>query len=281
MQVPSTDGVTIAVHDLGGSGDPLLIAHATGFCGRTYEPMAAALGASFHVWALDFRGHGDSTSPQNRDFSWHAMGTDALAAIQAIAAGPIVAMGHSMGGAALLMAELARPGSLRCAYLYEPIIFPSSMSAPADETGNPMSVAARKRRDTFPSRAVALLRYASRTPLGVLRADALAAYVEHGFADRPDGTAVLKCAPEDEADTFAAQPKMTVEQLHDITVPTTVAVGGPSDKGDLAWLGPVIVDALPQGQLVECAHLGHFGPLQDPDLVARDVLAAAAAATAT
>ena len=33
LQVASTKGVTVAVHDLGGEGDPLLIAHANGFCG--------------------------------------------------------------------------------------------------------------------------------------------------------------------------------------------------------------------------------------------------------
>lgn len=277
MQVPSTDGVTLTVHDLGGSGDPLLLAHATGFCGRAYGPIAAALAGSFHVWALDFRGHGDSTAPAGRDFSWAAMGSDALAAVEAMGNGPLVVMGHSMGGAALLLAELARPGSLRCAYLYEPIIFPSSLAGPMAGAENPLAIAARKRRSTFPSKADALLRYASRTPLGVLRADALAAYVEHGFADQPDGAAALKCAPADEADTFASQP-MTVDQIEGLTLPTTVAIGRPVHGMDPASSGPAIIAALTQGRLLERPHLGHFGPLQDPDLVARDVLDVADAA---
>ncbi len=274
MQVPSTDGVTLAVHDLGGRGDPLLIAHATGFCGQTYRPLAAALSGSFHVWALDFRGHGDSTSPLNRDFSWDAMGNDALAAINAVAEGPLVAIGHSMGGAALLLAELARPGALFCTYLYEPIILLSPSAGSRPEQENPLAAAARRRRATFPSKAEALLRYASRTPLGALRADALAAYVMHGFADQPDDTAVLKCAPEDEADTFASEGKMTVDVVRDLSLPTTVAVGRPSDSTDPASFGPAIVAAMPGARLVEHRHLGHFGPLQDPDLVADDIIAA-------
>ena len=275
MRITSTDGVTLAVHDLGGSGPPLLVAHATGFCGQTYGPLAASLAGSFHVWALDFRGHGDSTAPSNHDFSWSAMGLDALAAIDAVSDGPIVAIGHSLGGAAVLMAELARPGALRCAYVYEPIIFP--VGAHLTDKGNPMAVAARRRRSTFPSKADALVRYAGHTPLGVLRADALAAYVEHGFAHQPDGSAALKCAPEDEAATFESEGKMTIDQLDGLAVPTTVAIGQPTGGPDPASFGPAIAASLTAGRLLEYDHLGHFGPLQDPDTVAADILVAAGA----
>lgn len=270
MRVPSTNGVTLAVHDLGGNGEPLLIAHATGFCGQTYGPLAAALSSRFHVWALDFRGHGDSTAPDNGDFSWTGMGADASAVIDAISAGQLVVVGHSLGGAALLLAELARPGSLRCAYLYEPIIFP--VGVPMAGRDNPLAVAARRRRPTFPSKGAALLRYAGRTPLGVLRADALAAYVEHGFAEQPDGTATLKCAPENEAATFEAEGKVTVSEIAGVVVPTTIAVGHAAEGPNPAAFGPAIVAAMPDAHLSELRHLGHFGPLQDPEMVAEDIL---------
>lgn len=276
MHIPSTDGVSLAVHDLGGTGAPLLIAHATGFCGMTYGPIASALAASFHVWALDFRGHGDSTAPATGDFSWSGMGADALAAIDAVADGPLVAMGHSLGGAALLLAELARPGSLRCAFLYEPIVFPTDSSLAGRD--NPLAVAARRRRSTFPSKGDALRRYAGHTPLGVLRADALAAYVEHGFADQPDGTATLKCSPADEAATFEAEGKMTVDRIRGLALSTTVAVGQPSPGPNPGAFGPAIVAAMPGARLLEYPHLGHFGPLQDPNSVAADVRSAAEAA---
>ncbi len=272
MHIPSTDGVTLALHDLGGTGEPLLIAHATGFCGQTYVPLTAALASSFHVWALDFRGHGDSTAPEDGDFSWVGMGADASAAIDAISDGGLVAFGHSMGGAALLLAELARPGALRSVFLYEPIIFPSRARLPGPD--NPMATAARRRRRTFPSKGAALLRYAARTPLGVLRADALAAYVEHGFADDEDGTATLKCAPESEAATFEAEGKVSVEQVAGLALTTTVGAGR-SDGGDPAAFAPAIVDAMPEATLRSYPRLGHFGPLQDPDLIAEDMLAVA------
>jgi pimeloyl-ACP methyl ester carboxylesterase len=272
MQLESTDGVTIALHDLGGDGDPLMICHATGFCGRAYEPLAAELGRRHHVWALDFRGHGDSTPPDDGDFDWRRMTSDLEVAIDAVAGGPIPVVGHSMGGAVSMLLELRRPGTLQRAYLFEPIILPDE--APNTPTGkDSLAVSARMRRPDFPSKAEALRRYASRPPLGVLRADALAAYVEHGFADQPDGTAALKCRPEHEAATFEAVGKPTWSMMTGVAAPTTIAVGAAEPEWTPASFGAGIVAALPNGRLDAHPLLGHFGPLQDPVAVARGVLA--------
>lgn len=276
MRIDSTDGVSLALHDLGGTGDPLLIAHATGFCGRTYEPLARCLASAFHVWAVDFRGHGDSSAPESEDFAWSAMGQDALAALVAVAdasvggARGVVGFGHSMGGAALLFAELARPGMLRSAYLFEPIV--PANAALITGAHNPLAEAARRRRSPFPSKAAALERYATKTPLGELRADALGAYVEHGFVELADGSVKLKCEPEHEARTFEAEGKLTVDRLTSLHLPTTVAVGGRTEENGSGIFAPGVTAAMPGAVLVEYPHLGHFGPLQDPETIAEDVV---------
>src|SRR6478735_7965152 len=99
MRVPSTDGVELELHDLGGDGPPLLIAHATGMCAGAYLPMVPLLAPHVHVWALDFRAHGDSTAPDSGDLAWSGMAADVLAVVDALGGGPIAAFGHSMGGA--------------------------------------------------------------------------------------------------------------------------------------------------------------------------------------
>ena len=43
LTVPSSGGVAVALHDLGGTGAPLLVCHATGFHGRMYAPLARLL----------------------------------------------------------------------------------------------------------------------------------------------------------------------------------------------------------------------------------------------
>ena len=111
--VDSTRGVRVAVHDLGGDGPPLLIAHANGFCGGAYGPLARDLAEHRHVWALDFRGQGRSTPPEDLDFDWEGLADDVLAVVDDLGGGPLDVVGHSMGGAGLLRAEVLRPGTIR------------------------------------------------------------------------------------------------------------------------------------------------------------------------
>ena len=269
MQVRSSDGVVVAVHDLGGRGEPFLLCHATGFLGMAYAPMAARLVEHHHVYALDFRGHGDTPAPENGRFDWGAMADDLSAVIAELTSDPIGVFGHSMGGAVAVLVEHRAPGTLRSAYLYEPIIVPPGMGPPTD---NPMSSAARRRRPSFPSRGDAMLRYASRPPLDVMQASALAAYVEHGFADEPDGTVRLKCRPEWEAATFDATGKATVEIAAEVRTPTVVAVGKDEGSWSPSMFGPAIVDAMPNAHLDRHPRLGHFGPMQDPVAIADAIL---------
>jgi pimeloyl-ACP methyl ester carboxylesterase len=269
MKIPSSDGVVVTVHDLGGTGDPLLICHATGFLGMAYEPMAAGLTAQHQVFAIDFRGHGDTPPPDNGRFDWSGMADDLEAVIPHITADPIAVFGHSMGGAVAVLVEERTPGTLRSAYLYEPIVVPPGMEAPM---GNPMSEAARRRRPSFPSRAEAMLRYASRPPLNVMQAGALAAYVQHGFADAPDGTVRLKCRPEHEAATFDATGKATTENAAHIQTPTVIAVGVDNGSWSPSMFGPAIVEVMPNARLERFPNLGHFGPMEDPVGIADAIL---------
>ena len=110
MRVPdtvrSTDGVTLQLYDLGGDGPPLLLCHATGFCGQVWQPVADKLAPHFQCVALDFRAHGRSTRPVDRPLAWAGMAEDVIATVEAIAPDrPIAAVGHSMGGASLVLAE--------------------------------------------------------------------------------------------------------------------------------------------------------------------------------
>lgn len=271
--VASTRGVKLALHDFGGSGDPVLISHATGMNARAYEPLGRTLAASgFSVWALDLRGHGASTRPDDGDFAWLNMADDVLAAVDHLGVEQIFAVGHSMGGTSLLLAETKRPGTLAAAWLFEPIVFPAEIEIEAAPRNNILATGARKRRAEFPSKSAALERYASRPPLNILRADALAGYVDGGFVDTGHGTVELSCRPADEAETFehAGTPATA---FAGVTTPVVVASGPLTDEPGAADFAAGAAAALPNGEHVVFDHLGHFGPLQDPDLIAREAAA--------
>jgi pimeloyl-ACP methyl ester carboxylesterase len=267
VRASSTDGVELEVHDLGGDGPTLLIAHATGMCAGAYLPMAAALRSRFHVWALDFRAHGHSSAPAGQELGWPGMIDDVLATVDALGGQPVAAFGHSMGGACLMGAELRRPGTITRAFLFEPIIVPAGFDVPGR---NPLADAARRRRAGFASRSEALWRYASRPPLGTWRADALHAYVEHGFADAADGTVTLRCAPTHEAAVFEGSGKPLIRDMTTVDTPAVVAYGGRDQGPSPAAFAPLVADALPRGEGRRYAHLDHFGPFQDPDTMAAD-----------
>ncbi len=255
---------------MGGDGaEVLLIAHATGFLGRVYRAFAEQLTDRFRIYAMDFRGHGDSTAPPSLDgFDWLNMAGDVGAVVDAIrdrhADADLHGFGHSMGGAAIIGHEHARPRTFTSATVFEPIIFPNN-TPPG--THNPLEIAARARRPTFPSVAAALERYGARPPLGLFRADILHDYVTHGFAHAEDGSITLKCTPEHEGTTFAMAGPIHTDMLPDVDLTTMVCVSG--DGQVPAQIAPVVAAALPNGRLETVDELTHFGPLQEPVTVAR------------
>jgi pimeloyl-ACP methyl ester carboxylesterase len=266
QQVPSSDGVTIAVHDLGGRGPSLLCAHATGFHGHCWEPMARALAGRYHSFAIDYRAHGHSTRPNN-GMGWSGMCDDTLAVVDALRLEGSYATGHSMGGAALLLAELHRPGTFKAIALFEPIAVPGGPIERPPDAPN-LAEGARRRRAVFPSKQAALENYASKPPLNEVHPDALAAYVEWGFKDLPDGTVTLRCRPDDEADTFEAAPNEPLwERLGEVGCPVLVLSGEVLPFGPSTW-AKAMADAMPNGHYEQHDELGHFGPMEAPELIA-------------
>lgn len=281
MNFVGPEGVTTAVHDFGGDGPLLLFAHATGMHGWVWKPVADHLAGRARCVAIDLRGHGDSALPSGADLSWDGFGRDVLAAVAGLGSTEVIGIGHSLGGAALMMAELEAPGTFQRLFLYEPAVHPDigvdgaqSLLAARDL----MVAMATRRRATFPSRDAALANYVSKPPMAQFQAAVLAAYVRHGFADvadEPGDAVVLKCRPEIEAGIYAASyDHGTGERFHAITCPVTFAAGSATDA-----LHHRTVDAL-SSQLgsspVVLEGLDHFGPLQQPkqfaDAVARHVL---------
>lgn len=269
--VASADGSKISGYELGGTGDVLLIAHATGLCGAMYQLLADELTDRFRVIAFDFRGHGNSSGAPDLDYNWDRMAEDVAAVTGHIGtAAPVHGFGHSMGGAALLLAERNAPSTFTSMYLFEPIIFSSEFST---EGQNVMAAAARRRRADFESRSEVLWRYASRPPFNRVRAGFVASYVDNGFADQPDGGVRLKCLPEVEAQIFSNGGRVELDSVEHITTPIAVAVGHDEPGSNPSRLGPPLVEALDRGSLIRYPHIGHFGPFQDPWTVARDVAA--------
>jgi pimeloyl-ACP methyl ester carboxylesterase len=262
--------VGIAWYDLGGDGPPLLLVHATGFCGPVLGPMAARLAGQFRCIALDERGHGASDPPPE-NFDWHGFAVDVLAVVDHLGLDRPFGFGHSCGGAALLLAEEARPGTFAALYCFEPVIYPGDDPLPPVYEGNPLSAGALRRRQEFGSRREALANFAGKAPFDRLHPDALAAYVDNGFAPAPEGGIRLRCRRDHEAQVYALGfSHDAYARLGEVQCPVTLACGADTDGFGPDLLG-AFAQRLANSTTVVFPGLGHFGPLEDPAAVASSV----------
>ena len=188
-------------------------------------------------------------------------------AVRRATGGPIVAFGHSMGGACLLMAAHRDPSLFRRLVLFEPIVFPRPTGPPAGRRQNslvgrctpaPRDVPAATRPRSTTTRPSRRWR---RSPQPRCEA-----YVRYGFAPGDDGQVHLKCRPRDRGrarsstswhhgtwDVLArdrhrrcwSSPASSAEMQ-----PSTIAAG--------------IAERLPNGPYVQRDDLDHFGPMTHP-----------------
>ena len=274
LLVASRDDVQISVHHLGPDSGPdrpiLLMFHATGFHGHIWQPVADLLVDDFDCWSFDFRGHGHSPLPTSKTpVTWDRMVADALVVIDAVTDEPVLAVGWSMGGAAVVGVDLAFPGMIKAAYLFEPILFSAAPEGSAP-LGNPLADSARRRRAEFDSYDAAFQHYAAKPPFDSSTPEALRAYVDYGFEPTPDGKVTLRCRPETEGNVFGGWlPNMSVADFANTTMPVTIARSG--DQFGPAQFAPGIASQRTDVSLETFQELSHFGPMEDPGQIAEAI----------
>ncbi len=263
-------GVDIATYFLGGDGPPVILLHATGFHGRCWLPVAPALTDRFSVWSIDQRGHGSSgKSADGRYDDWRFFVDDLFAVLDSMGAKGWLGIGHSLGGAVLLLAEQRQPGTFTGLCLYEPVVIPPA--APTERPGRDISMSdvVRKRRQSFASRREARRNFASKPPMNRFDPAALDAYVTYGFVDDPAGGVSLACNREDEASVYeGAARSHTWDRLSDVRAPVTI-LGGVDIRDSVSRSIEDVAREVRRGDARRLAGLSHFGPLEDPLRVGR------------
>ncbi|MCE2391774.1 MAG: alpha/beta hydrolase [Proteobacteria bacterium] len=266
-------GVSLAVYDWGGPGPVMLCAHANGFCGRLWEPLARELRGEFRVLAFDARGHGDSSSPPEPDaYAWEELARDLTALVGALererGIGPIdCGVGNSFGGSLILSAAARLPGRFGCLVLVDPVVLHASREAERSGRSAEMVKRARQRRSLWRSREEVRHAYAARELFADWRPEALDLYVEHGLRERADGQFELKCRGDVEAEIFARGGAFDLfAEARLLRTPATLlrARGGqfpPETYAALASESPSIQ--------VRDMDIGHLAPMSDVGPLAR------------
>lgn len=229
--------------------------HATSFCGAVWDPVRALLDFETVAWDQPGHGLGPELEPPIdwRDFGEHVLEvTDPRS----------IGVGHSMGAAALAMAQIEDPDRFLALVLIEPIMFPG----PWERRENEMSERAERRRREFSSREAAADSFRGRGAFVGWDEGAFQGYIRCGLVG--DGPVRLACDPAVEADIYRGSGAHdTWEHLDAIEIPVLIMSGADSDT-----ISPDFARA--QAERFQRAGVevvpdaGHFLPMERPDLVA-------------
>jgi pimeloyl-ACP methyl ester carboxylesterase len=239
-----------------GTGTPLYLVHATGFCGALWDPIARAVSAETAPRAMDVRGQGRSSKP-DRDYPWQLFADDLLDWIRSEGGGPIFAMGHSSGATAVALAAAQEPERFARILLIDPTILPPPAERTEDERRGGFGLADRaaKRRGSFDSRQSVRESYHERFPFSSWDPRVFELYLEHAVVE--DGDARLRCPPELESRIYLGTAAIDPwPELEMIRARTRIVL--PEHSG----LRPEL-----QRRLEHRTEGTHFVPMEHPDLI--------------
>lgn len=239
---------------------PVYFSHATSFCGAVWDPVRAAFG-DIETVAFDQLGHGNAPKLET-PVHWSQFGRHILDVTDPGGVG----VGHSMGAAALAMAQIEDPDRFKALVLIEPVMFPGPYKR---EDRNQMSDTALRRRMQFESRSEAVEHFRGRGAFEGWDEAALEGYVRCGLVG--EGPVTLACDPEVEADIYrGSRDHDTWERLGQIEIPVLVMSGEHSTT-----ISPRMArdqaDQFPRAGLEVVEGAGHFLPMEMPGLVAERV----------
>jgi len=123
-------GTTLAYEDRG-AGKPAFVFVHGWTCNRSFfAPQAAHFARQHRVVSIDLRGHGESDKPQG-PYPIAAYADDIAYVIEQLGLGKTVAVGHSMGGIAVLQLAAAHPDRVAAIVMVDPapFVFPPEFRA--------------------------------------------------------------------------------------------------------------------------------------------------------
>jgi esterase len=237
---------------------PVILLHGITGHARTWDTLAEALAPQWRVLALDQRGHGDSDSAPDGDYTTGAMADDLAAFADALGYRRFTLLGLSMGGRVAMDFAGAHPDRVERLVIVDiaPEIHPPGMArirtmiANAPETIESEEWAVETAMAANPRADVGELRHR----------------VKHALKRTPDGALTWKYA-RDVREMMRRgtrrDPLELWERLTHITCPTLLVRGAESDVLS-PELAQRVVAALPDGRLVEVAAAGHTVPGDRP-----------------
>ena len=228
---------------------PLVLLHGGGANAHWWDHLAPGLCADRSVYALDFRGHGDSEHPRDREIG--AFNLDLEALLAWLGRDDVDLVGHSLG-AAVAFDHASRFPATRSITLIDP----ARGGTPG--SGRRARLALSLRR-TYASRAEAVDRFRFLPESSHASEDLRSTIARHSIREEPDGRFGYKFDPG-----WFGLPSRPRPDPARIACPTLVIRGAESGLLSIEAARALVQD-LPDGRLEEIENAGHHVFLDQPE----------------
>lgn len=264
MTVSQLNGIRLSWTDHGGDGPPVVLVMGTGSPGRVWQThqVPALRDAGHRVVTLDNRGIPPSDECE-QGFTIDDMAADVTALVEHLGDGPAALVGTSLGARVVVEAALARPDlvSRVVAMGAHARLGPAQRAMTAGEIA--LADAGTELPEDYHA-AVSALQYLSPA---TLRAD----------RDARDWLDILAFAGAGITKGHRAQLQVSLDlgdrrdAYRALSVPLLVLAFA-DDAAIPPHLGREVADAVPGARYVEIADAGHYGYLERPDEVNREMV---------
>jgi len=231
--------MTIPYIEHGGTGLPLHFLHANGYPPACYKEFIEALRSEYRVFGMLLRPLWPDAKPEELH-DWDPLSDDLLSFLDEQQSGPVIGVGHSIGGIVTLRAALKEPARFRALVLLDPVFFPPyfiflwNLLLLLRLLGrvHPLIGGALKRRRTFDDLGVVFRGYRRREIFRYFDDDQLRAYIRGITRPRPGGGYELAYSPEWESRIYYTGVWRDMElwrALPRLVVPTIIIRGAETD----------------------------------------------------
>lgn len=195
----------------GGSGNPLVFAHANGYPPGSYRQLLQPLSGRYSVSAVRHRPLWGEPHPPVR-LRWQLFASDLIDALKARHDAPVWLLGHSLGAVVGLLAAAREPALFRGLVLLDPVFLPTRFVVGVALTPRsrlrqmPMIRRALARPDQFPDAQAAFDFYRGKRAFAGFSDDALRDYVGASTAPAKGESVKLVFPPAWEAGIYGSAP---------------------------------------------------------------------------
>ena len=217
------------------NGQCLHFLHGTGFSALTFATLASHLPKDWSLWLTDVPGHGHSQQPRHRMPNWQEMADMVAAALYQQANvqrdGPIVGIGHSMGGVLTLLAAARYPDLFSRIVLLDPVLFKPEiivaqhlMRVSGAWKHSSLVRSVSKRRAVWSDKE-AMFNYLSEKPFyRPWHPQVLTDFVNSATKMNEEQEVQLACDPRWEGSIFGSYPKGLWRSVRKVNAPVDILV---------------------------------------------------------